>query len=263
LQRAINQLKQRNFQTTAPTGLPEFDQVVADFNSLAAELKRAEDLRKDLISDTSHELKTPIHSLTMQVQAMIDGLVPPSRVELEQMLVQINRLDDLSEQLQDYARIRSQLVRPTPTRFELLPLVQAVAQDYAADIIGAGIQIEFDIPTGHIIEADRALLERLLGNLFRNTIIHAQARHITVSAHEHQLVFNDDGSGVESRHLGHLFERFYQAKSRGQSGLGLGLSIVSDIAEAHGWRVHASSAAGHGFIVTLELPVATDTSKKP
>ncbi len=260
LQSAISQLKKRHFETIQPTGLPEFDEVVVDFNDLISELQRAEELRKQLISDTSHELKTPIQSLILQLQGMRDGLLPKSTEQFEQLLLRTKTLNEVSEQLQDYARLRSALVRVQIVRECLLPIAQGIAKQFAEELARHSITVTYDIPLDYALQCDRMLLERLLSNLFQNTLVHAQARSITIRANEASITFSDDGIGIAAEHLPHIFERFYQVKEKNKSGLGLGLGIVGDIAEAHRWEVAAQSQKGKGFTVIIKL---TDELRLP
>ncbi len=251
LQSAIAQLKARRFEVIQPTGVPEFDNVVADFNELIAELQRAEELRKQLISDTSHELKTPIQSLILQLQGMRDGLLPKSTDQFEQLLLRTHTLNEVSEQLQDYARLRSVLVRIQPTRQRLLPLVHTVAKQFAEECAQRAVQVTYAIPADYIIICDRAVFSRLLDNLFRNTLTHAHAHTITIQAASTYITFSDDGTGIAPEHLPHIFERFYQVKEKNKSGLGLGLGIVRDIVEAHQWEISAQSEKGKGSTIII------------
>jgi two-component system sensor histidine kinase BaeS len=251
LQAAIAQLKARRFEVIQPTGVAEFDAVVADFNDLVAELQRAEELRKQLISDTSHELKTPIQSLILQLQGMRDGLLPTNPEHFEQLLVRTHTLDEVSEQLQDYARLRSSLVRVQPTSQRLLPLVRAVAKQFADECTQYGVHVTYDIPPGHTVVCDPILFKRLLSNLFRNTLTHARAHTIAIQADGTHITFSDDGIGIPTEHLPHIFERFYQVKEKNKSGLGLGLGIVRDIAEAHQWEISVQSTKGKGLTIVI------------
>jgi signal transduction histidine kinase len=252
LQRAIGLLKQRDFRSATPaTGLPEFDRVLAEFNDLSRELAQAEELRKNLISDTSHELKTPIQSLMLQVQGMRDGLVPKNEKQFEQLLDQVGKLDQLTEQLQEYARLRSRIMHINVKPCELLPLVRKSAEDFKAAIDKAGISIVYEVAPHFTVWADRMLLERVFTNLFRNTITHAQASTITIRARGNEIIFMDNGRGVGQEHISHLFERFYRIKSRHTPGLGLGLGIVQDAIEAHGWKIWAVSNATSGLEIHI------------
>jgi len=256
LQHAIGLLKQRDFRSTMPaTGLPEFDRVLAEFNGLSKELAQAEELRKNLISDTSHELKTPIQSLLLQVQGMQDGLVPKNKKQFEQLLYQVGKLDILTEQLQEYARLRSRLTHIDLKPHKLLAIVRKSTEGFAAEIDAVGISVVYGIDPHFTVRADRVLLERVFTNLFRNTLAHAQASTITVRAHGNEITFMDNGKGVGQEHVSHLFERFYRIKPRHTPGLGLGLGIVQDAIEAHGWKIWAVSSATAG----LEIHILTSS----
>lgn len=260
LQYAINQLKQSGFQPVKPTGMAEFDHVVADFNSLAGELQKAEILRKELISDTSHELKTPLQSLLLQIEGMRDGIIPKDATRFGHLLEQVHSLVEVSEHLQDYARMRSKLVHITPATNHLLPLVKAIASMYAEQCRQQNITVTYNISPSYTLICDASLLKRLLSNLFSNALVHARAHTITIEAARGHITFSDDGQGIETKHIPYLFERFYRANRSNASGIGLGLSIVHDIAKAHGWQIQVTSKKNKGTTFVIDCN-ETDTSK--
>ncbi|MFA5051910.1 MAG: ATP-binding protein [Patescibacteria group bacterium] len=235
----------------------EFNAVIREFNSLAAELQRVEELRRNLITDASHELRTPLASLQAQLEGIQDGVlkIDPERLALLQ--TQVARLHELTNGMQDYAYLRSQALRLQRTATHLRELVDKITASFKEKIQHNKITVHNDVPADYTIDADPALLERIFNNLMENSIRYSQATHITVSASGKNFSFSDNGVGIPPEHLHNIFERFFRldkSRSRASGGMGLGLSIVKEIVEAHGWHIQAETPAdGHGveFRVTF------------
>ncbi len=255
LQKAIAQLKNRNFvKDVDPTGLAEFDEVVGDFNELARELTRAEELRQNLISDTSHELKTPVTSLQVQLEGMRDGLIPLEVERVDLLLKQVDRLTDLIDRLQEYTRLRN---RTASLKLVVLPvkeLVEEVIADLASQLAASGIQVVVSAAEKLTIKGDKNLMEQVISNLILNTIRYSGAKKLTIKATTAGLELGDNGKGVPVDALPHIFERFYRverSRNRSEAGLGLGLAIVREIIEAHGWSIAATNThPGLKFTIT-------------
>jgi signal transduction histidine kinase len=225
-----------------PTGTAEVDRLVAAFNRLTDSLSQAEQMRKDLISDTSHELKTPITSLKLQLEGLRDGLIDLDDRRIAALLAQTDRLDDLVERLQEYARLRSQAQKLKAVNFRLRPFVDDLLGGYRERFAAAKLAVGAEIPDDAVLTADKKLLTRLLVNLVENVLHYADATRLTIAFRDGLLTVADDGVGIPQVHLDHVFERFYrvdQSRTRDTGGLGLGLAIVREIAEAHGWTVEA------------------------
>lgn len=261
LQRAIGQLKRRNFKNELePTGVPEFDDVVADFNDLARELDRAEELRRDLISDTSHELKTPLTALQVQLEGMRDGIIPRDKERVGSLIAHVERLTDLTDRLQEYTRLRSRTASLTKHAVKLKGLVEEVLTDQVDALKSAGLVTRVDISAKAILEADRNLLNQVLTNLVANATAYAGKGTLTISYKDGVLAVADTGKGVPKEALSHLFERFYRidrSRNRKHGGLGLGLAIVQEIVEAHGWTIQAEANTPTGLRFVIKTSSRT------
>ena len=262
LQLAITKLKERDFSATdISTGLPEFDLVVQEFNSLAHELEKAEVLRRDLISDTSHELKTPLTSIQALLEGMRDGVVPLETERISQLLTQVARLHDLTERLQEYTRLRNRTAELNLGTIPLKPFFEKLEHELSAELEKSDVKLTLSISDTATLRADERLIEELFVNLFKNTITYAGAKNISITLKDKYLYFADDGKGVPSEAIHHIFERFYRvehSRNRNTGGLGLGLAIVREITEAHGWTITAKPVEPQGlaFIINLSPKVA-------
>jgi signal transduction histidine kinase len=241
--KAIASLKENNYQVELKeSGIREFDKVFAEFNDLIGRLRQEEELRKNLISDTSHELNTPITAMLSQLTAMEDGMLPTTKKRIHTLTMQTERLADLVAQLTAYTKARSDPVFDKPEAIHFRRFCSELLEMFAVQLNERKCTAVLDIPEGYVVRANRQALERILVNLLQNSLRYAHATTITISAGKGYIRVCDNGRGVPAESLPHLFERFYRvdsSRSRETGGLGLGLSIVQELAERQGWRIHA------------------------
>lgn len=257
IEKGIKDLQSSNYQISLkPTGDAEFDQIINELNTLAAELARVETLRKDLISDTSHELKTPLASLIGQLEGLRDKVFKPTPDRIEGLITQTNRLKDLVEKLQEYSRLRSKTLKLNKQPINFAEMIGNLQGTFADRLSASKMAVQTDIAAGFELVGDRGLVEQLFTNLFDNAIKHSQAKAIKLTAKPGEITFQDNGVGMDKEGLVNIFERFYRAdksRSRDTGGLGLGMAIVKEIAEAHGWKISAVSFERKGLIISLKL----------
>ena len=253
----IESLRQSNYQAKLkPSDVQEFDRVIAEVNELAQRLAHEEKLRRDLISDTAHELGTPVTALYGQLKGVKDGVLRLDQERLQLLVEQAERLSDLVKGLGEYSSIRSAAVRPRLEAVDLTALCRRLQRHYADQLAGAQLTLELDLASKKPLQADPQLLERLLGNLISNAIRYSGGTRVGLAYDGHILTVRDNGAGIPEASLPDLFERFYrvdQSRSRATGGLGLGLAIAQEIAEAHGWSLRAQNThPGAAFVVTLK-----------
>jgi two-component system sensor histidine kinase BaeS len=229
-----------------PSGIAEFDAIVAKFNVLQQRLQREEDLRKNLIMDTSHEFNTPLAALTAQLTAMKDGVLPASSKRIRVLLEYTGRLSALVSGLDAYARAKLPSNKPQES-VELGALCLKVA-DQCEDLWKRrGMILDLNIPAGYQLQADPEVLERMVFNLFLNALHYSNGSKISVHATTNGFSIGDDGIGIAAAHLPYIFERFYRvdsSRSRRTGGMGLGLAIVYELAQSQGWSVSADNHPG-------------------
>jgi signal transduction histidine kinase len=206
LQKGIRSVRKREYESTIqPTGLPEFDEVGQSFNELSLELSRVETLRRDLISDTSHELKTPLTALQVQLEGMRDGLITLDTKRVGLLLEHVDRLNDLTERLQEYARVRNRTASMELQPLHLRKLLEKIVADQ-----GTELEVMLDVDDGLTLQADKHLFEQVLSNIVRNAALHAEATKLLVTYSDKKITFADNGKGVPKEAMAHLFERFYR-----------------------------------------------------
>ncbi|MGH3199128.1 MAG: sensor histidine kinase [Streptosporangiaceae bacterium] len=263
-------------QTGLPRDLPvppardEVRSLAVTLNDMLSRLADAQQRQRDLVSDTAHELRSPIASIRAQLEVALDhpdGLDWPETAR--DVHADTLRLARLTEDLLLLARLDGQHLRRRPT--DLSAMCRSVAARYAAarvpvlaDTVRADT-VRADTGAPCVVAGDPDALSRLLVNLLDNAVRHA-ASQVSVSVRGDDdwavLTVSDDGPGIPAADAERAFGRFSRldnARSRtGEEGAGLGLAIVRSTAEAHSGSVTLSNA-GPGLRAVVRLPLAADT----
>ncbi|CAA9572760.1 MAG: hypothetical protein AVDCRST_MAG88-2507 [uncultured Thermomicrobiales bacterium] len=256
-------------------GVEELRALAVAFNAMAAQLEEAEArrteierARRDLIAAVSHDLRTPLASLQVLVEALNDGVVDdPQGVRryLALMEGEVGRLNALIDDLFELARLESgalQLDRlPSPVQDLISETLERMGAQAGQKGLHLGGEVVGDPPP---VLVDGQQVTRVLLNLVQNAIRHTPADgSVTVRAEpaggEVRLEVRDTGEGIPADQLPRVFERFYRgdpARSR-EAGGGLGLAIARGIVEAHGGRIWVESEPGRGSRFTFTLPAAS------
>ena len=219
-----------------------------------AQSQEALRLRDEFLAIASHELKTPLTALQLQLQGARRG-----GTGLERALRSARRLSDLVEGLFDVARLSSGQLTLNLERFELGAAVRDVADrlDEAARLAGCQVRLQAEPSLEGLW--DRLRIEQVLVNLLSNAFKYAAGAHVTVELSREPtgvcVVITDTGPGIPPQALSRLFGRFERAAPmRHYGGLGLGLYVARQIVEAHGGRISVSNPAEGGARFTLHLP---------
>nr|BBH85303.1 hypothetical protein KTC_00540 [Thermosporothrix sp. COM3] len=252
---AIASLEQSNYTVQLQSmGIREFDEVFLKFNNLINRLRHEEKLRKDLVSDTSHELNTPLTTMIGQLTAMQEGKYPMTEERIATLKDQAERLAELVRQLGAYTKARMPYTGETED-IHLRQFCEELIHQFSFNLKQKGITAKLHIAEDYILHTNRGALQQILINLMQNTLRYSQASEVIIKATAHTLLFSDNGKGVPSESLPYLFERFYrvdESRSRATGGLGLGLAIVRELAESLGWTITA--VAGHpGLTFVLKI----------
>ena len=248
----------------------EVGRLADTFDQMLARLEDAFEQQKRFVADASHELKTPLTILKGDVEVALNRPRSPEyyRDTLQMVNTSTDRLIALVQELLLLARTDSTSNLLKLDTFNLSQLIEDEISHLFPKAIDKNIDLQADIPDVLIIEADRAKLQRLFMNLIDNAIKYSNADDcvtVKVNANDTQVrvMVADTGPGIASKHLPHLFERFYRvdaARSRLESngtssGAGLGLSIVQWLAAAHSGRVDVESKPGQGTVFYVWLPL--------
>lgn len=263
---ASQAIAQGDLSARAPvTGSDEIAQLARAFNQMAESLARAQEARRNQTADIAHELRTPLTVLQGTLEAMVDGVYPTDRENLQAALAQVRTLSRLVEDLRLLAQADAGELTLNRTVLDLGAFLEEVVEAHRLQAQERQIALALERPPAlPLVLADRDRLAQVMGNLLANALRYTPpGGHIAVRVvprgREVALSVADNGPGVPVSDLPHLFERFWRrdsSRQRATGGSGLGLSIARHIVEAHGGHIWAEPTPGGGLTVTFTLPTA-------
>jgi signal transduction histidine kinase len=220
------------------------------------------------LADASHELRTPLTVIQVELEAVIGRTDTSAEVrELAgSVLEEVARLRKIVEGLFALSRLDAGEALAKPAPFDLGELAATTADQMCLLAEDKGISITCHSAPNVIVEGDRSRLKQVIVNLLDNAIKYTseggkvEVRAIARDARA-VLEVSDNGIGIPTEALPHVFERFFRvdkARSRDLGGAGLGLSIVKSVCVAHGGQVEVQSKEGEGSRFIVELPLASD-----
>lgn len=253
-------------QTVTPEGPQEVRQLAHSFNQMAAQVQMAQQAQRDFVANVSHDLKTPITSISGWSQSLLDGTADTAEAQRHAAGVihaEAGRMARMVAQLLDLARIESGQFKLVREIIDLRQLLADAHQALAPRAADAGITLTLDLRPVPPIAGDADRLMQVFANLLDNALTHTPRNgrvHLALTPHADgtlEVGVQDSGKGIPAAELPRIFERFYQvdkARAGAQRGAGLGLAIVKEIVEAHGGQVAVRSQEGHGTLFTVRLP---------
>ncbi len=248
----------------------ELGELATSFNSMAEDLERTERLRRNMVADIAHELRTPLSNLNGYLEAIRDGVIQPEEATIASLNEEAATLARLVEDLQEISISDAGELNLIFQPDDVGRLVRETTNGLQAKATAKGLTINVDIsedlPQANI---DSHRIRQVLNNLLENAIAHtASGGRITVTARQREgriyVSVADNGEGIPAEDLPNIFERFYRvdkSRSRATGGSGLGLTIARRIVEAHGGRIEVESQMGYGSIFTFDIPMLNRIQK--
>ncbi len=236
------------------SGRDEVGRLGTAFSTMLAALNRSREEQRRLVQDAGHELRTPLTSLRTNVDVLRRHRDLPAEMRakvLDDLDIEVAELSALVEEVVAVGSGRN--ADESVTRVQLSDVVES-----AAGRVGRRTGRTTDITAdASVVTAQRALLERAVTNLLDNAAKFDQSGEpIAITVAGGRVAVRDHGPGIAADDLEHVFDRFYRAiAARSQPGSGLGLSIVTEVAVAHGGTTFAENAPDGGAIVGFTLPV--------
>lgn len=243
----------------------EIGQLAKSFTHMAHELNNLETMRRQYISNVSHELRSPLTSIKGFIIALMDGTIPPNkqehyyrlmRDETERMIKLVNDTLNMNQLEEGHYKILR-------TNYNLTDQVKTIIHKLEPHCKEKQLEIRLHADQDYHVNADKERIEQVFVNLIRNAIQFSNMHSyidITLTREEQdvKVMIQDYGIGIEEKHLDLIWRRFYkvdEARSI-KSGAGLGLAIVKSILDLHETEVNVYSKPGEGTIFSFKLPVA-------
>jgi signal transduction histidine kinase len=274
LVKAANRLAEGDLEArTTVSGIDEVAQVSIAFNEMAAQLEKAakereelENLRRDLIAWTSHDLRTPLTSIRVMIEALNDGIVTDDETRqryYRTIRADIVALNGLINDLFELAQLEAGGPPLALESHSLRDLISDMLETFRPVAEKRQVALEGEVK-GEVdpVWMNASKIGRVLSNLISNALqytpeggkVHVQAARCETGI---EVVVQDSGPGFEGKDIGRVFEKFYrgeQARTRATGGAGLGLAIARGIVDAHGGQMWAENGTDSGAIVGFTLP---------
>ena len=244
-------------------GYREISELSETLNHTARELARVEDLRKELIANVSHDLRTPLTMITAYAEMMRDipGEQTPENIQV--IIDESNHLTALVNDLLGLSALQSGEQTLDVQRYNLTDSINRILQRYKKLVDQEGFQIVFEHGEDVFVIADEMKISQVVYNLINNAVNYAGEDKMVVIR---QIVAEDavyvevadHGEGIAKEQLPYIWDRYYkvdQTHRRSKVGSGIGLSIVKGIMEQHGGRYGVMSSAGKGSVFWFTLPI--------
>ncbi len=266
LARAADSISQGNLHERIEiTGSDELATLSHSFNRMAQILEKQNTLRKKINANFAHEMRTPLAIMQVQLEGMLDGLIPNERRVLESLLEENLRLARIVANVEELVQAEASALTLKRIRFPLKSLLESIAQRFSE--AGGKKDISFSVECGDEVQvnADPEQLTQVLINLINNAIkaIDGSGTIRLGGAAERdgcRIDVTDTGRGISEADLPLIFERFYRKES---DGLGLGLPIVRELVDAHGGTIEVASRPGEGSTFTVWVPEQENLHNSP
>lgn len=252
----------------------EIGRLAQSFNSMAdtiqenmKELEKTDRLRRELIANVSHDLRSPLASIQGYLETI--RLKEPSlskemrKKYLEIILKNTSLLRQLVEELFELSKLETKQVEPNKELFSIADLVQDVTLKYEQQAVRHGIKLKAEAPPSlPLVKGDIALIERAISNLIENAIQYSEEKgYVRISLepgnNKVKISIADSGSGIDEEDLPYIFDRFYRAeksRAKGNGGTGLGLAIVKTILNLHDQEIYVRNKDSGGAEFYFWLP---------
>jgi len=234
------------------------------------EKQRVDAVRRDFITNISHELKTPIQALTLNSDALLEVKNEPEKVVLfaNKIKAQANRLNDLVKEIINLSKLQDSDPLDMAHEVEISDAINEAVDQCEAMAHARNVLVDVSDVNNAVVIGNREQLVMAVHNLVENAINYSSEKtRVTISTKLDsqiiEILVKDQGIGIADENLDRIFERFYRvdpARSRATGGTGLGLSIVKHVVKNHGGEVKVWSAPGVGSTFAIRLPVTKEKS---
>lgn len=243
----------------------EVQELAQAFNTMAADLEHAEQLRRNLVADVAHELRTPLSNIQGYLEAIHDGVMKPDVATIRSLNEEAVLLSKLVDELQELSLAEAGELKMVFQTEDVADLIKQAVTSWQPQVAAKGISLSADLSEKlPSVKIDWQRVNQVLYNLLENAVSHTGKGGTIVVAAARQgnwveVSVSDTGEGIPAADLPNVFERFYRvdrSRARATGGSGLGLTIAKRMVEAHGGRVEARSKLGRGSRFSFTVPIS-------
>ena len=275
LKEATKNIKEGNLDfTIEKTGVDEIGDLCDDFEEMRKRLKESAEEKvafdkenKELISNISHDLKTPITAVKGYVEGIMDGVADtPEKMDryIRTIYNKANEMDRLINELTFYSKIDTNRIPYTFNKIHISDYFEDCVDELSVELDSSGISLTYFnyLEEDAVVIADAEQLKRVINNIVSNSLKYMDKPKGVINIRLRdvgdfiQIEIEDNGKGIAQKDLANIFERFYRtdaSRNSSKGGSGIGLSIVKKIMEDHGGQVWATSKEGTGTTMYLAL----------
>ncbi len=273
LRHAAAEYSKGNFKPrTKASGNSDAAKLASEFNEMAEALSSLEKMRADFISSVSHDMRTPMTTISGYIDCILGDVIPPAETEkyLKQIKSEVMRLSRLISRMLDISRIEAGDREFENREFDLCDLAKTVLFSFEKRIDDARLEVSFESELDRMfVYADPDAVHQILYNLFDNAVKFSKPGgrlDIDISSADGKIACSvrNEGQGIAAEDIPFVFDRFYKCdKTRGldKTGYGLGLYISKTIADAQGADLECESVEGEYCLFRLKIPAANQTVK--
>ena len=275
LKKATQNIKEGNLDFVLDVeGDDEFSELCRDFEEMRKRLKESAEEKvlldkenKELISNISHDLKTPITAVKGYVEGIMDGVADtPEKMDryVKTIYNKTNEMDHLINELTFYSKIDTNRIPYTFSKLNVEDYFGDCAEEVGLELETRGIELVYAnyVESGVLVIADGEQIRRVIHNIISNAIKYMDKPKGIIQIRVKdvgdfiQVEIEDNGKGIAAKDIAYIFDRFYRtdvSRNSSKGGSGIGLSIVKKILEDHGGKVWATSRLGIGTIMYFVL----------
>jgi len=235
------------------------------FNSMAADLEYAEQLRQNMVADVAHELRTPLSNIQGYLEAIRDGMIEPDAAAIRSLNEEVSLLSRLVNELQELSLAEAGELKLVYQAEDIINLVKQAVTPWQPQLTAGEMSLSLELPDDlPLVNIDWQRVNQVLHNILENAVAHTpKGGTINVAVSQKgkwvEVSVSDTGEGIPAEDLPHIFERFYRvdkSRARATGGSGLGLTIAKRLIEAHGGTIVVQSKLGKGSRFSFTLPIA-------
>jgi signal transduction histidine kinase len=269
LTKAARQFGKGDFNHRVPyQGKGEMGELALSFNSMAENLEKNEQMRRNMVADVAHELRTPISNLKGYLEAISDGVVKPDESIIRSLNEEASSLTRLVGDLQELTLVDAGKLKMDIQPEDIFHIVKEAVAAIQPKAINKELTVRNELTNElPLVEIDAQRIRQVLNNLLNNAVSYTvKGGSVTVTGKRQEdkifIGIADTGEGIPPEELKLIFERFYRvdkSRARTTGGSGLGLTIAKRLVEAHGGTISVASEPGKGSTFTFSIPIIKET----